>query len=308
MAKVIAGYTPLPSNVPADVWLHVEPTAKRWARAAAPDNEQRAYEVMLAASLYAAWLHTTGQPLEDGHALDWRVIDQWTATLAGTRTGDASRNYRTLMRAVAKATPGTPAIPPTMKGTHPDRTGPYTPAEAADVLAWTDALPGEYRGRLRAIAVLALGAGLDTPDLRVTLGTDVRRLDDGTVTIDVPGTRDRTTVVLAEFEQDVLAIAAAAGDSWLYRPGHTNRTAHNLYTNTITRARKKRPEDVPFNVKRCRTTWIVRHLSVGTPIPLLAAAAGLAPRSLADYTKHVQDPAITDAEAAALLRNAPGLR
>lgn len=308
MAKVVADYTPLPSNVPADIWPRVEQTVRRWATAAAPKNEGRAYEVLLPAAQYAAWLHTTGQPLDDGHALDWRVIDQWAASLAGTRTRDTIRNYRTLLRAVAKATPAAPVIPPAMKGVHRDRTGPYTPYETADLLGWADAVPCESGRRVRAIAVLAFGAGLDTPDLRTTLGTDVRRLPDGTVAIDVRGTRGRTTVALAEHAAEILALAEEAAGSWLYRPDYPSRTVHNLTNQSVDYARKKYPADVPFVVKRCRTTWIVRHLSAGTPIPVLAAAAGLAPRSLSDYIKHVQPPALTDDEAAALLRNARPLR
>ena len=57
----------------------------------------------------------------------------------------------------------------------------------------------------------------------------------------------------------------------------------DAFTNSINTANRSAPAGLDFTVRRARNTWLVRHLTAGTPLPLLMEQAGLT------TTMHLQD-------------------
>ena len=105
--------------------------------------------------------------------------------------------------------------------------------------------------------------------------------------------------MLARWEAPVIAAVEDLGSGYLFGP---NRTAasRNLVSNFVSRC--SRPP-VPLVSHRLRGTWIVHHLSVGTPLgPFLAACGVTSFTSLSRYLKFL--PEGDPAEVRARLRGA----
>jgi hypothetical protein len=101
-------------------------------------------------------------------------------------------------------------------------------------------------------------------------GTDVIPTPAG-VLVRVGPPNARTVPALADFEDDLLALAAEARDEPLV--GGEARTK-NKASRAVARfeAGPGRPK---LSAARARSTWLLRHVRAGTRLPELAAAAGL---------------------------------
>lgn len=153
-------------------------------------------------------------------------------------------------------------------------------------------LGAEWRRSATALLALGLGAGLTTQDLGVVRRRHITTLDDGAVAVDVPGTRARRTVVFADWEDDLAAaIADLDDDEYVFRRNRT-RPSRNSVTGLIAETTGWfKPEG-----QRLRATWIVHHLTLGTPIDLLMDAAGL--KSLRPITRYLKFVPPADPEVA----------
>lgn len=100
-------------------------------------------------------------------------------------------------------------------------------------------------------------------------GTDVHKAD-GVVLVHVGVPRPRKVPVLKEYEDELLALAAEAGEEYLVG-GHTT---HRNRTNEIAARFEDGHNHPRLEPKRLRSTWIVMHLTLGARLPELLAAAG----------------------------------
>jgi hypothetical protein len=110
----------------------------------------------------------------------------------------------------------------------------------------------------------------------------------------------RAVPVLAEWEDEVLALKATAGDEYLVGGYSTARNrAGSLAASLVV------PSGCPkFSASRLRSTWLVTHIAMGTRLPELARAAGLRGVTvLSDLLEFV--PALKDEDAQAVLRGSP---
>jgi hypothetical protein len=103
--------------------------------------------------------------------------------------------------------------------------------------------------------------------------------------------------VLAEWEDEVVDLAASAGDEFLVGGYSTARNRAGALAASIIVA-----HDHPrFSASRLRSTWLVTHLALGTRLPELASAAGLSGVTvLSDLLPFV--PLLDDADAVEQLR------
>lgn len=147
---------------------------------------------------------------------------------------------------------------------------PYTSAEMRSLLqdARRQSTPARRRAAI-ALSLVGAGAGLDGRWARKVRGTDVHKAG-GVVLVRVGAPRPREVPVLTEYEDELLALAAEAGDEYLVG-GHTT---HRNRTNEIVARFEDGHNHPKLEPKRLRSTWIVTHLTLGTRLPELLAAAG----------------------------------
>jgi hypothetical protein len=106
--------------------------------------------------------------------------------------------------------------------------------------------------------------------------------------------------VLSGWEDEVLGLAATAGEEFLVGGRSTSRNrAGSLAASLV--VGNGHPK---FSASRLRSTWLVTHLTMGTRLPELARAAGLQGVTvLSDLLPFV--PLLDEDEALAMLRCGP---
>jgi len=233
----------------------VSPRAAGFARAvvtaAAPDGRERAKNLLWAAARLAEY--ATGLGLEPAPQvlLHPSVIERF-ATCAPGLSGPARRTLRTSLRFLARAV--VPALAPADAPLPREHAkAPYSPAEIDGYLAQADAQPTAAR-RMRAAGLVCLGAGggLIRADLRAVRGSDISCRSGGVV-VDVRGARPRVVPVLARYRQQLLAVAAFAGDQLVtggQAPGRNN------ITNPLTRSLAGGTGLPRLDTSRLRATWL----------------------------------------------------
>ena len=233
----------------------MSPRAAGFARAvvtaAAPDGRERAKNLLWAAARLAEY--ATGLGLEPAPQvlLHPSVIERF-ATCAPGLSGPARRTLRTSLRFLARAV--VPALAPADAPLPREHAkAPYSPAEIDGYLAQADAQPTAAR-RMRAAGLVCLGAGggLIRADLRAVRGSDISCRSGGVV-VDVRGARPRVVPVLARYRQQLLAVAAFAGDQLVtggQAPGRNN------ITNPLTRSLAGGTGLPRLDTSRLRATWL----------------------------------------------------
>ncbi|HTZ07680.1 MAG TPA: hypothetical protein VMB72_01330, partial [Acidimicrobiales bacterium] len=103
----------------------------------------------------------------------------------------------------------------------------------------------------------------------------------------VGGERARAVPVLRSWERRVATYAREAGDGLVFLPERHSIT-HRQVPNFVARTPKG---DAPqLNMVRLRITWIVGHMSAGTPMKALEAASGVEASQLVKYSRHLAVP------------------
>jgi len=148
---------------------------------------------------------------------------------------------------------------------------PYREDEVAQlrVDALRQPTPARVRAA-RAFLALGLGAGLDGRWVSRVVPGDVRRRR-GIVTVEVGEPSARSVVVLSDWADEIRELAeAAGGDVLIGGRSRSKNRASNLAATLIVPTGHPR-----LSPSRLRSTWLVTHLSFGTRLPELCAAAGL---------------------------------
>jgi len=239
----------------------------------------------------AEWCVREGIPLDVELVLDPATVERFASVaLAGQRSRATDRSA--LRRVGPRLTERAPweARPETIprNGAAP----PYSRSELAAL--WAAAKNQPTRGRqraARAIVALGAGAGLD--------GRWVARVTAADVIADVHGVgvqvgepQPRLVPVLVEWHDEVRGLADATGTGCLVGPSSTSRNRASALVSWLIVGHGQ-PK---FSMSRLRSTWLVRHLELGTRLPELTHAAGLADtRVLSDLLDHVPPMPTVDA-------------
>jgi hypothetical protein len=174
---------------------------------------------------------------------------------------------------------------------------PYSNTDLA--MLRTDAARQSSEARRRAsrsILCLGAGVGLDGRWCMDVRGTHVIQLDE-LVVVDVGPPHPRRVAVLAEFEDELLELAAIAGEDFLV--GGEARSK-NKASRALARY-DTGPGRPRLSASRARSTWLLHHLVIGTRLPELARAAGFKNvSSLDDLLPYV--PLMDDDERLLMLR------
>jgi len=168
-----------------------------------------------------------------------------------------------------------------MKAASPSR--PYNDVEIIALNTWVQIQTTEARRRNAAVLLaLGLGAGLSASEIGNRRAGDLL-VDQRGVTIRVQEGRTRDVPVLHRWEAPLIARREElADDRFVFRENHSFN-----YDTLISSFVARSPSvGVTPQTQRMRSTWIVHHLTVGSPVKALMAAAGV--ESLEAFTRYMQ--------------------
>ena len=237
-----------------------------------------------------------GLPLEREVILDPDTVERFVEiALSGERS---AATYRSLLRRVGPLlTSSAPWEPLPASLQRRALVAPYSEAEVRILCEDAALQPSESRRRAAlGLLALGLGAGLDGRWVAKVRAADVVKRG-RFVIVSVGEPAARSVVVRAEWEHEVLGLAASAGGACLLggRSVSSNRTSHLTESLIV-------PTGHPRLVAaRLRSTWLLGHLAAGTRLRELCQAAGLKRlNALSDLIEHLEP--LGDREAAAALR------
>ncbi|PZF10004.1 hypothetical protein DEJ25_13605 [Curtobacterium sp. MCPF17_011] len=263
-------YTP---KMPAEMWTRIGGFVRETVRSAAPKTPYTEKQLYPVTAMLTRWaVETAGYPLKVKMLFHPATVDQFSrqGLVAYTNAGRAT--MRSKLRSMATALLGPDRAPdakPTITRSGPS--APYDEREIASLLSWASVQRSpERRSSAHALLALGLGMGLTGREICEVKAEDVHRSDEA-VELRVGGANPRRVVVIREWEdalRDRFDFMEGAG--WLFRAGQEGGNA-NLITDFVSR----NPGRVHLQARRMRATWIVRHLTSGTPLPVLIAAAGV---------------------------------
>jgi len=286
-----------PADVDPVMWDSVRPFVRDCvSRLGLNQDSSSAWRVVRELARLAAWAVGEGLPLDVEVVLDPDTVERFVTV--GLADDSSRATYRSVLRRVGpKLTRRAPWQPEPVALSRRQVATPYSAREIGWLRAGAvvQVTPGRVRAA-RALLALGAGAGLDGRWIaRVTAG-DVDRVGK-VVLVSVGEPMARRVPVLADWEDEVLGLAATAGGEFLVGGTSTSRNRAGALAASLAV-----PNGHPrFSASRMRSTWLLVHLALGTRLPELARAAGLEGVTvLSDLLRFV--PRLDEAEAADMLR------
>jgi hypothetical protein len=260
-----------PQGVDADCWHHVRPFVLQLASQLGLTEVASAARVVRALARLGGWCVKEGLPLDVELVLDPDTVERFVSL--GLRDNRSRATYRAVLRHIGPLlTRHAPWEPRPAIVARRQVAKPYAPFEVDILRIDAEQQPTYRRGHAaRALLALGMGAGLDGRWVARVAATDVVERD-GVVLVRVGQPSPREVPVLAEWEGEVLQIASSAGDEFLVGGRSMSRNRAGALAASLA---------VPLghprlSSSRLRSTWLVHHMTAGTRLPELAAAAGLA--------------------------------
>ena len=228
------------------------------------------------------------------------ATDRKLAEAAGTST---NANRVAYARRVARALNPRGGWPATVTRRHRCISLPYSTAELRSLEDQISRNTGLARRNGEGFLVLGLGAGLDGRWAARVRSQHVEDLGaDGLVT-HVPG---RAVPVLRDYEERLRALLELTPEGgFVYGGVGTHKNAASAAVSRI----RLDPAGPQLELGRLRSTWLLTHLTLGTRVPELMAAAGLVSMTpLSDMAEFVPpldpDPARCAVVSRAMVRGA----
>ncbi len=279
-----------PQGIDAGVWREIRPFVMGCVRRLEFDDTNVARTARLLARL-AAWCLNEGLALDAEIVLDPATVERFVAV--GLKGDRSQPTYRAVLRRVGPLlTKHAPWERPPPAYPRLGTAAPYSPVELRALTSAAVSQPTFGRRRAaKAILALGAGAGLDGRWVAKVSAADVLSDNNG-VGIQVNAPDARLVPVLAEWHEPILELAAAAGAEFLVGGMSTSRNRASALVSWLVVGHGQ-PK---FSMSRLRSTWLVRHLELGTRLPELTHAAGLADtRVLSDLIPHVPPMETADA-------------
>ena len=244
----------------------------------------------------AAWCVEQGISLDPESVLDPETVERFVHQ--GVADTPSRATYRSVLRRIGPeltATAPWEARPAALARRHV--APPYSDGELAGLraAAGMQATAGRVRAA-RTLLALGAGAGLDGRWVAKVSAADVIARD-GSVRVRVGEPSPRFVPVLVDWEREVFDLARTAEACFLVggRSTAKNRAGSLAASLEVGHGCPR------FSASRLRSTWLVHHLRLGTRLPELTRAAGLAGITVvSDLLEHVVP--IGEDEAAEMLR------
>ena len=286
VARRIAAYDP---KIPAEQWAAIEEFVRAAVTDFCPPQAREAGYFLTLLTRHVHWCWTQGYPLDREVIFRREVISESIAKGMAERTNKTQATIRSRLFRMSEqlmAGPHRPVRVPTIP-IGPAQ-APYSQREVTLLRTWAGNLNTDYRRvNMTVILALGLGAGLKAHEMSAVTCGDITVDDEGVLVHVRAGTSPRTVPVLEQWEETLAVVADAAirPEQWLMLPKRRLAQSSNMLPN-FTLDLPNRP--VSVRAQRLRATWIVGHLSAGTPAGLLAQAAGMDSASaLGPYIAHV---------------------
>ncbi len=266
----LGDYTP--RFIPTELWSGPLAAFVRWHVIGLDVNFFTARRIIRELAQIGAFCLRNGIPLEIDYVLDpdtvERFIDEGTEGIGSTSKATLRSDLRMLGPMLTVNAPWQPKPEALSRKTLAQ---PYTQRQTK-LICQTTTQKGVVRTiATRSMICLGFGAGLDGRWLPRITGKDVRR-SGSFIVVTVPEPHPREVVVRAEFEDELIRLAHNAGDRVMLAP------SGNGAKNTASKLAQAAEFDqgrIRLNASRMRSTWLVAHLSAGTPMRELIEAAGV---------------------------------
>ncbi|MFP7761840.1 tyrosine-type recombinase/integrase [Marisediminicola sp. LYQ85] len=248
----------------------------------APQTSYTSNRIFLVLSLYVDWaVNIVGLPMTTKVLFRRETIAMFIARPPRELGEGTLRNYRSMLLRVAEVL--LPEHNATAMKPLNGRTSvaPYTEKEEEQLRLWAAGQNTDLRRR-RAKAMIAFcgGAGLRAAEIAELNVGDV--IFDGGALVTVTGTNAREVPMLAEwagFAHE--ALHDMEPDAPVF--GTRNRNSHK---NLLSRFTEKTSGPIRPRSDQLRATWIVKHLTAGTPMKELMRAAGV--EKFENLARHLQ--------------------
>ncbi|UZJ24521.1 site-specific integrase [Rhodococcus antarcticus] len=231
------------------------------------------------------WARTVGEDVVAEHLLSAQTRRRFLHLGCGDYTDGTRRNYRSRIDLIANAQAG---VVPTATAIGLRQNNlpvePISDYDVATLWVWAQgAKTSMQREKMAAALVLGLGCGLTSAEIAGITAGDVLIDEHGAhvsvVKRDPQNTITGTRVVTCRAVWEPRLIALVSGSlspaHTLFRPCHTvPLSARNVQAATADVQHANRPP-VWFSPQTLRVTWLVAHLTAGTPLPILMAAYGV---------------------------------
>ena len=294
----VASYRP--ETVDEATWAVVRPFALDCLRRLPPKGWPVAIRTLRILTQLGAWAVGEGMALDTEVVFDPDTIERFV--VEGLAKNSSRATYRADLRRVAPLlTTKAPWEPRSTQLSRRQMAPPYTQAELN--LLGSDALGQRTpQRRLAARTLIALGAGAGLDGRWVT---QIRARDvvvDGAMTlVRVGPPSPRTLPVTVHWEQEVAELAATAGQEFLVGGSSVSRNRASELLSRI----EIPPGHPRLSLSRLRSTWLCWHLTAGTRLRELVAAAGLqSTATLSDLFGFV--PPLPEDDARCVLRGVEG--
>lgn len=261
--KDVSTYVP---DLPSDDWLAIRDFVVLAAREAIPHLTYPEASVVNAIAHHVDWcVNVAGYTLTRETVFRRDVIGAAASVMPTTHSSSRGRRRSLMLRVgevlgvIARAKPLSP-----LAAASPS--APYTTPEAYEVARWALSQRDDRELSARALVALGLGTGLPSREICAVRAADIL-LGGAVVRV-----ADRAVPALDEWQEELAEIAALAvnTEAHLFRPGiawHKNMVTNFVATSMA--------DGLQPTVQRMRSTWLVEHLTAGTPMQDLLAAAGL---------------------------------
>ena len=278
--------TYVPRNMDRADWDSVESTVKAWFVLAAPQERSFAVQMMLCFARLAHWAMARHMPLDPDELFTPTIVVRFCEHVE-TTLGKASANEYSYLLNRAGPVVGDSENwikPARQRGRIKVRNALDSDTELSCISQARHAGP-----HVLAMCLLGFGAGLDGRWLPHVRGIDVVEID-GWVHVQVPDPDARAIPVLAEYADELSALAASAGEGCLI--GGENLVQNRVWALTrkivITEGRK-------LFVGEMRSTWFAKHLANNTHLVYLSHITGVKSFArLLAVLEDVQVPDMTD--------------
>lgn len=259
------------------------------------DTTYRSSRLLNTISAFVHWCWLIGMPLDRDGVFSIYTIEEFIVHGSPQSWSSSTRgDHRSLLMRVAESLGTKDAGVRLSRLPKADPQAPYTQAEQFRMVNWAGGQTTHNKRRDAAtLLALGLGAGLSAGEIGDTT-CDHIVIDEFGVMVRVGGDRPRVVPVLARWEAPIMNAVGELRSGYVFGPNRAT-TGKNLVNNFVSRC--SRPL-VPVVSHRLRGTWIVHHLSAGTPLgPFLAACGVTSFTSLSRYLKFLPEGDPTEVRA-----------